>query len=114
MQVSFDSLPIAVEQLCKDMATVKQLLLSKSSEKQPDPDRWFNLRELCEYLPDKPTRATVYSWVHYRKIPFHKGSKSLRFLKSEIDAWLKKGRVKTNAEIAQEVDHYLINKKTKG
>jgi excisionase family DNA binding protein len=108
-KLTFDSLPAAVEQISMDLATVKQLLLSQSSEKQIV-DHWFNVKELCNYLPDKPTRATVYSWVHYRKIPFHKGSKSLRFLKSEIDAWLKQSRVKTNVEIAEEVDNYLVKK----
>ncbi len=92
----------------------KMIGLLKIKNQSEENDRWFNLIELCEYLPDKPTRATVYSWVHYRKIPFHKGSKHLRFLKSEIDAWLKQSRVKTNAEIAQDVDNYLINEKIKG
>jgi predicted DNA-binding transcriptional regulator AlpA len=110
MQIDFNSLPTAIEQLCNDMATVKNLLLSKSCEKQTEPDRWLNIKELCDYHPDKPTRATVYGWVSQRKIPVHKGSKALRFLKSEIDQWLRQGRVKTNAEIAQEVDNYLVKK----
>ena len=65
----------------------------------PDPDRWMNLRELCEYLPDHPKPQTVYSWVSNKKIPVNKGSKHLRFLKSEIDQWLKSGRRKTFAEM---------------
>jgi hypothetical protein len=35
----------------------------------------------------------------------------LRFLKSEIDLWLKQGRKKTYAETAIEADEYLANKK---
>jgi site-specific DNA-methyltransferase (adenine-specific) len=45
--------------------------------------------ELCEYMPDRPTKATVYGWVHANKVPVHKGGKKLRFLKSEIDNWMK-------------------------
>ena len=65
----------------------------------PDPERWMNLQELCDYLPDHPKPQTVYSWVSNKVIPVNKGSKHLRFLKSEIDQWLKSGRRKTFAEM---------------
>jgi excisionase family DNA binding protein len=58
------------------------------TEKQHE-DKWFNMDEFCEYHPDKPSKATVYGWVNKKQIPLHKGGKRLRFLKSEIDAWLK-------------------------
>jgi excisionase family DNA binding protein len=61
-------------------------------------DKWFNLKELCEYIPDRPSKPTVYGWVNSSKIPVHKGGKKLRFLKSEIDAWLKEGTKKMLAE----------------
>ncbi len=64
-----------------------------------DPERWYNLNELCEYLPDRPAAATVYGWVHNAIIPHHKSGKKLRFLKSEIDLWLKQGKKKTVSEI---------------
>lgn len=54
-------------------------------------DRWFDLNELCIYHPDKPSKPTVYGWVSAGTIPVHKGGKKLRFLKSEIDNWLKQG-----------------------
>ncbi len=67
-----------------------------------EPDRWMNIAELCEYLPDHPVRATVYQWVRLSMIPVNKGSKQLRFLKSEIDTWIKSGRRKTFAELRAE------------
>jgi len=48
----------------------------------------MNMQELCEYIPDRPSRATVYGWVNTKSIPVHKGGKKLRFLKSEIDKWM--------------------------
>lgn len=74
-------------------------------------DRWFDLIELCEYHPDKPTKPTVYGWVSTGKIPVHKGGKKLRFLKSEIDNWLKQGKIKTFAEIEADAEQYLTNRK---
>ena len=83
------------------------------SEQPTDPDRWFDLTELCNYHPDKPTKATVYGWVNSRTIPVHKGGKKLRFLKSEIDSWLRQGRKKTLTEISCEAETYLLTKKTR-
>ncbi|MBC7488395.1 MAG: helix-turn-helix domain-containing protein [Cytophagaceae bacterium] len=75
-------------------------------------DRWFDLTDLCLYLPDKPAKATAYGWVHHGLIPCHKGQKKLRFLKSEIDQWLKTGRKKTVAEIEASANNYLSSKKS--
>ena len=83
----------------------------KEQGEQPEADRWFDLNELCNFLPDKPAKPTVYGWVHTGLIPCHKGQKKLRFLKSEIDNWLKQGRKKTLAETASEANQYIKNKK---
>jgi hypothetical protein len=76
----------------------------------PESDKWFNLQELCSYLPDKPARQTVYAWVGQRLIPYHKKGKKLMFLKSEIDLWLKQGRRKTSAEIQAEAAEFVAKK----
>ena len=44
-------------------------------------------------------------------IPVHKGGKKLRFLKSEIDIWLKQGKKKTFEEIDNETEQYFKTKK---
>ncbi len=106
-EITFDLLPKAVTQLYNKVENIERLLLDRKCEPQPEPDRWFNIVELCEYLPDKPAVPTVYGWVHFGTIPCYKGSKKLRFLKSEIDEWQKSGRKKTRAEIAAEADEYL-------
>jgi len=74
-------------------------------------DTWFDLNELCQYLPDKPQKQTVYGWINKRLIPFHKTTKKLQFLKSEIDNWIKSGRKQTIAEIKTEVEQSLTRKK---
>ena len=81
-----------------------------SDESPIESDRWFDLNELCSYHPDKPTKPTVYGWVNAGTIPVHKGGKKLRFLKSEIDSWLKQGRKKTLVEISSEAENYLKKK----
>jgi len=88
------------------------VLLAINTHQPPTeaPDRWFDLPELCDYHPDKPTKSTVYGWVHDNLIPVNKGAKKLRFLKSEIDNWIKLGRKITTTEAANEAANYL-NKK---
>jgi len=108
--LTLETLPKAFSQLSNEVSEIKRLLLEKSNEQLTEPDRWFGLNELCNYHPDKPSKPTVYGWVNAGAIPVHKGGKKLRFLKSEIDNWLKQGRKKTLAETAIEAENYL-NKK---
>lgn len=84
------------------------------TEKAAAQDCWFDLNELCQYHPDKPSKPTVYGWVNAGAIPVHKGGKKLRFLKSEIDAWLRQGRKKTISELNTEADTFLLNHKKRG
>jgi len=83
----------------------------QTTQSVKEPDFWFDIDGLCEYHPDKPKKPTVYGWVHNRSVPCHRGQKKLRFLKSEIDLWLKQGRKRTYQETAIEADQYLAKKK---
>lgn len=101
------------ENIEQKLARIENLLLSMQKQEQPaepEPDTWFNIDKLCEYLPDKPAKATIYGKVHCKVIPYHKQGKSLIFRKSEIDDWLNRGRIKTVAETMAEADHYLRRK----
>lgn len=97
------------------LCNIESLLLDikhhpKPQADQPDPDRWFDLNELCQYHPDKPQRSTVYGWVSAGLIPFHKSGKKLRFLKSEIDAWLMEGKKLTAQEADRAAKEYIKKK----
>lgn len=109
--ITFDNLPQAVNQIQDKLCRIEKILSEKLPTQLSEVDIWLTLNELCNYHPDKPSKPTVYGWVHAGTIPVHKNGKKLRFLKSEIDAWLKQGRKKTMAEIAAEADQYLIKKK---
>lgn len=92
-------------------SSIRKVLGSQKMEQERVPDLWFDMHGLMNYLPDKPAKATIYGWVHSNLIPYHKGQKKLRFLKSEIDDWMKQGRRKTLSEIAHEAEQYLTKKK---
>ena len=109
--LTLETLPKAFTLLVKEVSEIKQLLLEKSIEQPIQTETWLDLNEICNYHPDKPKKPTVYSWVRAGIIPFHKSGKKLRFLKSEIDNWLKEGKIKTTAEISREADQYFVTKK---
>ena len=104
-QISASELEILIEN------SIKKVLGTQQAEQPTETDRWFDLNEFCIYHPDKPSKPTVYGWVNAGIIPVHKGGKKLRFLKSEIDNWLRQGRKKTWAESAIEAEQYLKTKK---
>ncbi|MBK9640192.1 MAG: helix-turn-helix domain-containing protein [Saprospiraceae bacterium] len=112
--LTYNDLPEALSQVRKDISFIKQFLIENRLGQHPDLNSWMNISELCNYLPDKPTKNTIYSWVQNRIIPFHKGPKILYFLKSEIDAWMKEGR--KNSSIGPSIppeNHLKTNKKIK-
>lgn len=65
-----------------------------------DPKTILNVVEVAEYADLKP--KTIYSLVHFRKIPFYKRGKRLYFLKEEITSWLLMDKYDTRDEIDQQ------------
>lgn len=108
-QITLETLPKAFMYLIDEVRELKTLLIQKNQEPQPNTEQWFDLIELCNYHPDKPKPATVYGWVFSGKIPVHKGGKKLRFLKSDIDEWLRQGKKMTLAESSLKAEQYLKN-----
>lgn len=105
-QITFDQLPAAVASIREEIALIKRLLQGKGEDK-PESDRWFSLKDLQEYLPGRPAKATIYCWVHNRKVPHKKFGKRLAFLKSEIDSWLNGQNRKTIQAMEVEADLQL-------
>ena len=107
--ITFDTMPQAMAYLIKEIQDLKEQLLKPTMIQAPV-DQWFSLDELINYLPDKPVKATVYGWVHYKSIPYHKGGKRLRFLKSDIDKWMSEGKRKSTGELTKEASNYCSKK----
>ena len=85
-------------------------VLNSSIQNENKEDQWLNVEDLCKYLPDHPCQNTIYKWKRKGIIPFHKRSKHLYFLRSEIDAWLKSKRGLTNDEISSKIDKIIPGK----
>ena len=96
--IGFDQLPQAVATLLEEVRDLKSMIsdtLMQKTETESNP--WLNLTELCDYLPDHPSKQTVYGWVSNRQIPYYKVGRRLSFSKKEIDVWIS-GAYKQTAE----------------
>lgn len=80
---------------------------SKASTEQPE--KLLTIDEVSALLHLK--KATVYSKVSKGELPVMKRSKRLYFSRTELMDYLKQGRKKSNAEIEQEAEAYLLNNK---
>lgn len=109
--ISFNDMPKALAYLIGKVDKLETLLSVQTTAKGEPSDHWLNLQELCEYLPDRPARQTVYGWIGQHAVPYHKKGKKLQFLKSEIDAWLKSDKRKTAAELHAEAIQFVNGKK---
>ncbi len=86
--LSFDRLPEAVSKLLKEVDEMKSMLRAIAARDVLPEKQWMSVEDLITYLPGKPARQTIYSWVWKKAIPYHKAGAKLQFLKSEIDAWI--------------------------
>jgi len=110
--INHENFPQAISELSNKIDDLVRLTLEQNKKNHPEGEIvWFDINKLCDYLPEKPVKATVYLMVSRREIPFRKRSKKLFFLKSEIDDYLKKGRYKTAAERVDEISDSLQNRK---
>ena len=72
----------------------------------PEEDRFLTIDEASKLID--LAKPSVYGLVHKNKIPYHKKSKRLYFLKSEILDWIKSGKHVTKSEIELKADEYLM------
>jgi excisionase family DNA binding protein len=108
--LTFDQLPKAVTMLTKEVSELKRLLIKKQEKPTTEkPEKLLTVQEAAQFL--YLTVPTIYSKVSKGELPVMKRSKRLYFSSTELMAYLKEGRKKSNAEIEQEAEAYLSNNK---
>ena len=95
--LSFDSIPSELAEVKSEIKEIKRLL-SLNTPENIEKEIWLTIDQLCQYLPYKPAKPTIYGKVQKKEIPHYKKGKHLYFLQSEIDIWLKEGRRLTRSE----------------
>lgn len=102
--ITFETLPRAITQLYSKVENIERLLNEKN-QSQPDPDKLFNIEEAANFLG--VVKTTMYGKVARREIPYHKRAKRLYFFRSELQNYIKSGRVKTCEELRNEASDLM-------
>jgi excisionase family DNA binding protein len=71
----------------------------------PEEDRFLTIDETSKIID--LAKPSIYGLVHKNKIPFHKKSKRLYFLKSEILDWIKSGKQESKSDLEIRANEYL-------
>jgi excisionase family DNA binding protein len=56
------------------------------------PEKWVNLEDIAVHL--SLSEDTVRAWVKDGKLPFYRAGKRYKFKISEVDEWVRKGKIK--------------------
>jgi predicted DNA-binding transcriptional regulator AlpA len=83
----------------------EKILQAINFSKPSDEDAFLNIDETAKLID--LAKTSVYGLVHKNKIPYHKKSKRLYFLKSEILDWVKSGKKESKSELESRADEYL-------
>ena len=55
------------------------------------PEKWVNLKDVAVYL--SMSEDTVLTWIKEGKLPFYRVGKRYKFKISEIDDWIRSGKM---------------------
>ena len=58
---------------------------------QETTEKWVNLEDIAEHL--SVSADTVRSWIKSGKLPVYRAGKGYKFKISEVDEWLREGRI---------------------
>ena len=97
-KLSFDELPLKVEQVWQELLNIKALLIERTDISEPE-SIWMTMEEVMRYDPAKRKRSTWYKMTANGEVPFRKNGKKLYFLRAEIDRWLNKKKIQSNDEL---------------
>ena len=56
------------------------------------PEKWVNLEDIAVRL--SMSEDTVRTWVKENKLPYYRAGKRYKFKISEIDEWIREGKIK--------------------
>jgi excisionase family DNA binding protein len=106
--ITFDQLPQAVTMLTKEVSELRSLLINRQEKTSTiEPEKLLTIQEAARFL--NLSVPTIYSKVSKGELPVMKRSKRLYFSSTELMAYVKDGRKKSNAEIDAAAESYLSN-----
>jgi len=108
--LTFEKLPEAVALLLEKVSQIESHL-AKDPRSAGDENDLLNITQAAKFLD--LAVPTLYSKVSRKEIPVNKQGKRIYFYKSELQAWIQKGRRWTVKEIQERVQSGIGIKKSK-
>ena len=65
--------------------------MNQELELNNEVEKWVNLEDIAEHL--SVSKDTVRTWMKEGKLPIYKAGKRYKFKISEVDTWLREGRI---------------------
>ena len=66
-------------------------------------DRWLSVDEICAHLGI--SRDTVYKWIDRKGMPAHRVGRLWKFMKAEVDDWVRAGGGSKGRQAPGQDDH---------
>lgn len=92
-------------------SAIKEIISEDLKQSNPSLPDLLNIKEAADFLKLKIT--TIYEKTSQKVIPHFKKGNKLYFNRSELEEWIKTGKVKTQSEIVGQATTYLLNNKQK-
>ena len=108
--LTFDQLPQAVTILTAELRELRKLILQKKEPQKEQTEEFLNIKQAAELL--NLSVPTMYSKVSKNELPVMKQGKRLYFSRTELIAYLRSGKKKSQAEIEAEAEQYFNHKKS--
>ena len=61
------------------------------AELNQETEKWVNLEDIADHL--SVSKDTIRIWIKDGKLPFYKAGTMYKFNISEVDEWVRKGRI---------------------
>jgi len=113
--ISFDTLPEAVQTILEQVQVINQKIENLSVPAQePDDDRFVDINEIRKTIFPQWKKQTIYNKCSLGELPHSRIGGKLLFNVKECREWrdsqLKKGKIKSNAELKDEAETFLKEK----
>ena len=116
-EISFDTLPQAVQTILEQVRVLNQKIdnLPSVPQEQPDDDRFVDINEILKTVFPQWKRQTIYNKCCLGELPHSRIGSRLLFNLKECREWrdsqIKKGKIKSNAEIQTEAEQFVNSKR---
>ena len=114
--ISFDTLPEAVQTILEQVQVINQKIdnLPTAAAQEPDDNRFVDMNEIRQLVFPQWKKQTIYNKCCLGELPHSRIGSRLLFNLKECREWrdsqLRKGKIKSNAEIQNEAQAFLAEK----